>query len=214
VCDRVGRALGLVWSSTESLRRSLATGRAHFTSRTRGAWEKGATSGDRLSVVRFEADCDRDALRLVAEPLRDDGAPANFCHLARHDCFGSASGLAGLERTLRERRRAAPAGSYSARLFADPGLLADKLAEEARELGAEDARAGAVREAADLFYFALAKLVASGASLADVEDELERRSRAVTRRGGASKGAADGAASARALPSGAAGACADEEGVR
>jgi phosphoribosyl-ATP pyrophosphohydrolase len=187
VCDESERALGLVWSNAESIALSVESGRAHFVSRRRGLWEKGATSGDRLDVIRFEADCDRDALRLVARPRREDGALPCFCHLGTATCFGAAHGVARLERTLMERRRTAPVDSYSARLFGDRELLASKLVEEARELGAESGRARVVEEAADVLYFALAKLASVGASLADVETELERRSARVTRRPGEAK---------------------------
>jgi phosphoribosyl-ATP pyrophosphohydrolase len=194
VCDASERALGLVWSNADSIARSVESGRAHFVSRRRGAWEKGASSGDRLEVIRFEVDCDRDALRLVAQPRRDDGAPSCFCHLGTATCFGAAHGVARLERTLLERRRAAPAGSYSARLFAEPELLANKLVEEARELGAESERTRVVEEAADVVFFALAKLASVDAALADVDVELERRSGRVTRRGGEAKPSLESAA--------------------
>ena len=57
-------------------------------------------------------------------------------------------------RTLESRKASAPPGSYSAKLFTDPKLLAAKILEEARELvEAKDADETAW-ECADLFYFA------------------------------------------------------------
>ena len=57
-----------------------------------------------------------------------------FCHLDTRTCWGEDDGLGRLARTLAERRAQAPAGSYTAKLFADPALLGAKLREEADEL--------------------------------------------------------------------------------
>ena len=76
----------------------------------------------------------------------------------------------------------APAGSYTARLLADPALLGAKLREEAAELAAAEARDHVIHEAADVLYFTLATLARHGVDLAEVEAALDRRARKVTRR--------------------------------
>jgi phosphoribosyl-ATP pyrophosphohydrolase/phosphoribosyl-AMP cyclohydrolase/histidinol dehydrogenase len=81
----------------------------------------------------------------------------------------------------------APPGSYSGRLFGDADLLRAKLLEEAAELAAAEGRAEVLHEAADVLYFTLAKLAANGLALGDVEAELDRRARGVTRRAGDAK---------------------------
>jgi len=184
VCDEAGRALGLVWSDLESLRTALGTGGGVYRSRSRGLWKKGEESGNAQELVRVEADCDRDALRFI---VRQSGA--GFCHLGTVGCFGAAAGLDRLERTIAGRMVDAPAGSYTRKLLGDASFLASKLREEAAELAKAASVQEAVSEAADLFYFALVKVAASGARLADVEAELDRRSLKVTRRGGATKAA-------------------------
>ena len=183
VTDEGGRVLGLVYSSVESVRASLETGRGVYFSRSRGGlWEKGATSGDTQELVAIAADCDRDALRFT---VRQGGG--GFCHRGSWGCFGGASGLGALDRTLGERMLGAPAGSYTRRLLDDPRLLAAKLAEEAAELAAATTRDEAAWEAADVIYFALVAARVRGASLADVEAELDRRALRVTRRSGDAK---------------------------
>ena len=129
VCDEGGRALGLVWSDLESLTAAIETGRGAYRSRSRGLWVKGESSGDVQDLIRVEADCDRDAIRFT---VRQNGR--GFCHLARRSCFDDGSGIERLERTLMSRKAEAPAGSYTRKLFDDPGLLASKLREEADEL--------------------------------------------------------------------------------
>lgn len=181
VVDESGRALGLAWSDPESLREAVRTRRGTYHSRTRGLWVKGESSGDRQELLRVDLDCDRDALRFV---VRQHGR--GFCHRGTRSCWGDEAGLPALLRTLRERARSAPPGSYSARLLGDPALLRAKLLEEAGEL-ADAAPDAAPAEAADLLYFALVALVRAGGELADVERELDRRARRISRRPGDAK---------------------------
>ena len=184
VCDESGRALGLVYSSLDSLKAALDSGSGVYHSRSRGLWVKGEESGNVQDLVRVEADCDRDALRFVVRQ-----AGAGFCHLGTFSCFGDSAGLERLERTIAGRMVDAPPGSYTRKLLDDPSFLASKLREEAAELARAESPAEAASEAADVIYFALTKLAAMGARLADVEAELDRRSLKVTRRGGAAKSA-------------------------
>ncbi|KAK5201489.1 trifunctional histidinol dehydrogenase, partial [Cryomyces antarcticus] len=65
VTDERGIALGLVYSSEESVAESLRTGRGVYQSRKRGLWYKGESSGDVQELVRIALDCDHDCLRFV-----------------------------------------------------------------------------------------------------------------------------------------------------
>lgn len=177
VVDERGVALGLVYSSGQSIRAAVAERRGIYQSRSRGLWRKGESSGAVQHLLRIDHDCDRDALRFT---VRQDGA--GFCHLERRSCFGEDAGLGALMRTLQARKAGAPAGSYTARLFADPALLAAKLTEEAGELVAARNPEEVVHEAADVLFFALARLAAEGIDLAEVERHLDRRALKVTRR--------------------------------
>jgi len=178
VCDEWGHTLGLVWSTRESLARAIAERRGVYWSRSRrNLWEKGATSGNTQELVRVELDCDRDALRFT---VRQRGA--GFCHLDRRSCWPSGFDLDDLTRTIAERAARPEPGSGTAKLLADPALLAAKLREEAEELARADARGDVVHEAADLLYLTLVAVVRGGGTLADVVAELSRRRGAVTRR--------------------------------
>lgn len=185
VSDERGVTLGLAYSDRQSLAKAVETRRGVYRSRRRGTWVKGQTSGAVQELLRVEVDCDRDCLHFV---VRQHGA--GFCHRDTYACFGPARGLSALERTLAERRQSAPAGSYSARLFSDAGLLASKLAEEARELNEAGTREHTIAEAADVLYFTLARLARDGIALSEVEAELDRRALKVSRRGGDAKPAA------------------------
>lgn len=175
VVDELGTALGLAWSSAESLRQAVEERRGIYHSRTRGLWRKGETSGSVQELLAIDLDCDRDALRFT---VRQRGT--GFCHTGTRTCFGAAGGLPALLGRLRELRSSLPTGSNTARLLADPLLLAAKLREEATELGAPDAEV--VHETADLLYFAMVRLVGAGFDLGDVGQELDRRALVVSRR--------------------------------
>ena len=177
VTDDRGVALGLVWSSLESVRTAIDEGRGVYHSRSRGLWSKGATSGATQALRRIAPDCDRDALRFTVAQ-----AGGGFCHTGEWTCFGPARGLRKLERTVRSRRIAAVPGSLTSRSLADDSFLRGKLLEEAGELGEAVGTERAVEEAADLMYFLTVALERAGASMAEVERELDRRARKVKRR--------------------------------
>ncbi len=60
---RTGEALMLAYMNAAAVERTLATGVAHFWSRSRNAlWRKGETSGNELKVVDVRVDCDQDAI--------------------------------------------------------------------------------------------------------------------------------------------------------
>lgn len=182
VCDENGIALGLVYSSEESVAESLRTQTGVYQSRKRGLWYKGASSGDTQELVRISLDCDSDALKFV---VRQKG---RFCHLEQFGCFGELKGIPKLEQTLKSRKQSAPQGSYTARLFSDEKLLRAKIMEEAEELCDAKSLQDVAFEAADLIYFALTKAVGAGVSLADIERSLDAKSWKVKRRQGDAKG--------------------------
>ncbi|KAG7916668.1 hypothetical protein KL934_002785 [Ogataea polymorpha] len=182
VTDSRNQALGLVYSSKKSIAEAIRTGTGVYQSRKHGLWYKGQTSGATQKLLQLELDCDSDCLKFVVEQ-----AGAGFCHLDTASCFGSSKGLAALEATLWDRKANAPEGSYTKRLFEDEKLLGAKIREEADELVEATSKDEIAWEAADLVYFALARCVKYGVSLADVERNLDIKALKVTRRKGDAK---------------------------
>ena len=182
VTDERGVALGLAWSSMESLRQAVTTRRGIYHSRKRGIWTKGETSGATQELLQVTLDCDRDAIRFTVRQ-RGNG----FCHRAQATCWDDGPSVDTLARTIQARVDTPVEDSYTGRLLADPNLLEAKLTEEAVELARATTADDAVRETADLWYFAMVKLVQSGGRLADVERELHRRTLTLTRRPGVAK---------------------------
>ena len=177
-----GRSLGLVYSSRESIKESIFTGKGIYQSRKHGLWRKGETSGATQDLIQIHVDCDSDALEFS---VVQHGT--GFCHLERPSCFGEISGLASLESTLQSRLLSAPEGSYTRRLFDDEELLRSKIMEEADELCRADNHTDIAFEAADLLYFALTRCVAAGVSIADIEHSLDQKAKKITRRAGNAK---------------------------
>ena len=76
--------LMLAHANREAIERTLATGLAHFWSRSRGElWCKGETSGNTMRVQDVLVDCDQDALLYRVEMDGDRVA----CHTGRRRCF-------------------------------------------------------------------------------------------------------------------------------
>ncbi|KAF5390689.1 hypothetical protein D9757_002729 [Collybiopsis confluens] len=182
VSTETGHSLGLVYSSFESVKESIITGKGIYQSRKHGLWRKGETSGSTQDVASIRLDCDSDSLEFK---VVQHGS--GFCHLERQSCFGEAAGLPHLEKTLQSRFESAPEGSYTKRLFDDPALLRSKIMEEADELCRAETRDEVAFEAADLIYFALTKCTAYGVGIADIERSLDKKAKRVTRRAGDAK---------------------------
>ena len=78
-----GRVLTLAWMNRESLAKTVATGEAHYWSRSRmRLWKKGEQSGHVQKVREIRLDCDEDVVLLKVE---QEGGIA--CHTGRHSCF-------------------------------------------------------------------------------------------------------------------------------
>jgi len=89
VQDASDRAvLMFAFMNSESLRRTLETGRTWFWSRSRQEfWCKGETSGERQYVRSLSYDCDGDVLLVVVD---QEGGGA--CHTGNRTCFYRAFG--------------------------------------------------------------------------------------------------------------------------
>ncbi|HEU5113991.1 MAG TPA: phosphoribosyl-ATP diphosphatase [Acidimicrobiia bacterium] len=177
VTDEAGVALGLVYSSAESLERAVTERRGIYHSRSRGVWVKGETSGATQDLLAVDIDCDRDTLRFTVRQ-----SEPGFCHTDTRTCWGEDHGVGRLERRLGRIARSDDPASNTMKLLADPKLLAAKLTEEASELARAETTAEVIHEAADLLYFLLVRATAAGVELEDVALELDRRERRTTRR--------------------------------
>ncbi|HEX4965068.1 MAG TPA: bifunctional phosphoribosyl-AMP cyclohydrolase/phosphoribosyl-ATP diphosphatase HisIE [Thermoanaerobaculia bacterium] len=186
-----GAVLMQAFANREAVELTLATGEAHFWSRSRQAlWRKGETSGNVLRVLEVTADCDADSLLVRAIPA----GPA--CHRGTRTCFEPNPArleLGWLAAVIAARRGADPETSYTAQLLAH-GVerIAQKVGEEGVETalaavaaafaaskGTEEAagtrRKALIGEAADLLYHLLVLFEASGIDPSEVGEELLRR---------------------------------------
>ena len=178
---RTGEVLTLAYANAEAVRRTRESGELHLYSRSRREqWHKGATSGNTQAVRALRLDCDWDSLLALVEPA----GPA--CHTGRRTCFHNGEleppapheALPALERTLADRDRERPQGSYTVTLLDDAALAAEKVREEAEEVAraaGEEADERVDSEAADVLYHLAVLLHARERALADAEDVLNAR---------------------------------------
>ncbi len=176
-----GEVLTLAYMDERALERTRSTGELHLWSRSRGEpWHKGETSGNVQMVRALRLDCDGDTLLALVQPA----GPA--CHTGERTCFHRGElepgapyeTLPSLERTLLERARERPDGSYTVELLDDPPRIGEKVMEEAEEV-ARAAREESVErvdeESADVLYHLLVLLHSRGRSLTDAERVLDGR---------------------------------------
>ena len=173
------QVLMIAYMNREALVATLESGFATFFSRSKNRlWRKGETSGNHLAVKAIHADCDNDALLVLAEPA----GPA--CHLGTASCFSEAAapGIGWLEqlaRIVHQRGGADAEESYTARLLGEgPTRIAQKVGEEGVELALAAAggeRDACVEEAADLIYHVTVLMEARGFGWSDVAETLRKR---------------------------------------
>jgi phosphoribosyl-AMP cyclohydrolase / phosphoribosyl-ATP pyrophosphohydrolase len=193
-----GEVLTLAYMNAEALRLTQESGEVHFWSRSRGElWRKGETSGNVLRVRQLRYDCDGDAVVALVDPA----GPA--CHTGERSCFyrqvgGAADpapdapraqgepgpaaheALAVLERTLAERKRERPEGSYTVELLDDPERIGAKVREEAEEVaraGAAESDERLAEEAADVLYHLAVLLRSRDVGIGAVLEVLNDRRR-------------------------------------
>lgn len=177
------KVLTLAYMNRESLAISIKKELTCFYSRSRQElWLKGETSGNYQHIVSITADCDNDALVVVAEK---DG-PA--CHTGSDSCFTkpvyespnrAAFSADGLYELLTDRKETLPEGSYTTYLF-EKGIdkILKKVGEESTEViiaSKGNDKKETVYEIADLAYHVMVMMVEMGISLGDVRKELASR---------------------------------------
>lgn len=85
-----GDVLMVAYMNAQALEASLATGIAHYWSRSRqNLWRKGDTSGQVQAIVEIRTDCDQDALLLRVNV----GGDGQSCHTGRKSCFYRRVGM-------------------------------------------------------------------------------------------------------------------------
>jgi phosphoribosyl-AMP cyclohydrolase / phosphoribosyl-ATP pyrophosphohydrolase len=176
-----GEVLMLAYMDKQALARTRETGELHLWSRSRQEpWHKGATSGNVQQVRALRLDCDGDTVLALVEPT----GPA--CHTGERTCFHRGELEPGapyetlpvLERTLLDRARDRPLGSYTVELLDDPGRIGEKVMEEAEEVARaarEESDQRVDEETADVLYHLLVLLRSRGRSLIDAERVLDGR---------------------------------------
>lgn len=167
------QVLTLAYSTAESVRLALKTGKGTYFSRSRKSiWVKGETSGNTQELVTARFDCDMDALLFM---VRQKG---NACHLGRYSCFGDKDFTVNeLYNLLLDRKRLLPDKSFTTKLFKDEFYLKRKIMEEAFESVNYEQGDGLEWEAADLTYFMLTFMAMHNVTPQDILNNLASRTK-------------------------------------
>ncbi len=186
-----GAVLMVAWMNRFSLEQTVATGEAHYWSRSRQElWHKGAVSGHRQRVRQLRYDCDQDVLLLTVEQVGDVA-----CHTGARSCFYGygadpshggpqapkppTDAVSELYQLIVQRRQHPEAGSYTNALFrGGDNRILKKIGEESAELvmACKDDDANAISgEAADVLYHMLVALAHHGVAWRQVLLELAKR---------------------------------------
>jgi phosphoribosyl-ATP pyrophosphohydrolase/phosphoribosyl-AMP cyclohydrolase len=174
--------LMLGFMNQEAIDITVSQQKVTFFSRSKSRlWTKGEESGNFLTYVSMELDCDSDTLLIQANP----NGPV--CHKGTDTCWGNENNdglsfLTSLESVIDHRKAALPDSSYVASLFAKGiNKIAQKVGEEAIEvvIEAKDNNDHLfLDESADLLFHYLILLNAKGFSLKEVVKVLEARHKA------------------------------------
>ncbi|HDQ06429.1 MAG TPA: bifunctional phosphoribosyl-AMP cyclohydrolase/phosphoribosyl-ATP diphosphatase HisIE [Candidatus Bathyarchaeota archaeon] len=184
------RVLMQAYMNEEALRLTLASGKAHFWSRTKGRlWMKGEESGHHSLVQNAVLDCDDDAVLFKVQQI------GPVCHTGEESCFYKpikpeeavavdAKLLERIFEVIKERIRNPSEKSYVSRLTAEgEDAVLQKIGEEAVEvvLAAKEGNAKEItHEAADVLFHIMVLFAQKGYSLSSIFEELERRHKTKT----------------------------------
>jgi phosphoribosyl-ATP pyrophosphohydrolase/phosphoribosyl-AMP cyclohydrolase len=179
------RVLMQAYMNEEALRLTLASGKTHFWSRTKGRlWLKGEESGHHSLVQNVVLDCDNDAILFKVQQI------GPVCHTGEETCFYKpikpeeavtvdAKMLERIFEVVKERIRNPTQKSYVSSLTAKgEDAVLQKIGEEAVEIvlaAKEDNAKEVTHEAADVLFHIMVLFAQKGYTLNSIFEELERR---------------------------------------
>lgn len=174
---QTGRVLMLGYMNQEALLKTLKTEKVWFFSRTKKRlWMKGETSGNYLSCMGMELDCDGDTMLVRAIP----SGPT--CHNGKDSCFaqdGVSNVFAELFGIIEERKKNMPRKSYTA-LLLKGGIakICEKIDEESREViraARRESKKRLTEESVDLLYHLFVLCAARSVGLSDISTVIRTR---------------------------------------
>ncbi len=186
------RVLMQAYINEEALRLTLASGKTHFWSRSRGRiWMKGEESEHYSLLQNAVLDCDDDAILFKVQQI------GPVCHTGEETCFHKsikaeetlrvdAKIIERIFEVIKERIRNPTEKSYVSRLTAEgEDAVLQKIGEEAVELILaikEDKPKEITHEAADVLFHIMVLFAKKSITLTSIFEELERRHKKKTQK--------------------------------
>ncbi|KUO62405.1 phosphoribosyl-ATP pyrophosphatase [bacterium BRH_c32] len=178
IIDENDKVLMLGFMNQEALKKTIELLLVTFFSRSKNRlWTKGETSGNFLNVLDIKLDCDNDTLLIKVKPK------GPVCHTGNYSCFDESGeekfSFNYLYDIIKIRKIEMPENSYTTKLF-NSGInrIAQKVGEEAIETviaSLNNKKEEAIYEISDLFFHLLVLMNQMDISLADINNELEKR---------------------------------------
>lgn len=145
------QVLGVVYSTAESLKFSLTTGKGTYFNRDqKKLFVKGETSGNIQELVTARFNCDFDALFFM---VKEKG---NACHLGRYSCFGDKEfSIGDMYNKIVDDTRILPDDSLTTKMLKNDFLLKRQLMDAAFRIVNFDKAHGLEEETANFLQYLL-----------------------------------------------------------
>ncbi len=182
-----GEVLMLMYANEEALKKTLATGFAHYYSRSKkNVYKYGDVYGNYQKLKAVFLDHDSDTVLLKVEQLGKADAEKDTFTCFPTQLVGEYNTIGGemfgrLQRIIADVKKNPEEGAYTSFLFVrGVDRIAKKVGEEAVELviaSKNDEKKVIVGEAADLLYHFMVLMNAKGVKISEVCGELCKRNR-------------------------------------
>lgn len=162
------QVLGVVYSTAESLKFSLTTGKGTYFNRDqKKLFVKGETSGNIQELVTARFNCDFDALFFM---VKEKG---NACHLGRYSCFGDKEfSIGDMYNKIIDETRILPDDSLTTKMFKNDFLLKRQLMDAAFRIVNFDKAHGLEEETANFLQYLLILMAKNNITPQDVVNAL------------------------------------------
>ena len=162
------QVLGVVYSTPESLKFTLTTGKGTYFNRDqKKLFVKGETSGNIQELVSARFNCDFDALFFM---VKEKG---NACHLGRYSCFGDKEfSIGDMYNKIVDDTRILPDDSLTTKMLKNDFLLKRQLMDAAFRIVNFDKAHGLETETANFLQYLLILMAKNNITPQDVVNAL------------------------------------------
>jgi len=162
------QVLGIVYSTPESLKLSLTTGKGTYFNRDQKKLVvKGESSGNTQELITARFNCDFDAIFFA---VKEKG---NACHLGRYSCFGDKDfSIGSMYNKIINESRLLPDNSLTTKMLKNDFLLKKEIMDAAFRIVNFDKTNGLEEETANFLQYLLILMAKNNITPQDVINAL------------------------------------------